>query len=353
MDRSIALGLFLGAPLCAASLLLSPEVARADVALPNTHIVASEAVLTGLVDFPAYRFVIAAVPISRDSGWPESMKLPLPVAVHEGEHVSTSSIYFQEVRAIPADAPEPVTDEWLAASHAPTSGSFTLHPLRVADGSTEKVARAHYHVRQIRSGRVALELMSAVTVMGDGSEHPYLKPVPVSYEIASVEAPPGWQLYLMPDPSWPRDNPPLPAVRCKAGDVLPLSPGPRTLIAVQGDPGPDGSIANKPFVTWGYPLDAWHRTEVLPESKVVAVRQELEIEVDPGRAPERRLSITRGERYQDASGDWFEDEGATLPVRSPPSEQWQWWWAAFGGAGVTLVLGAWIVRRRRRARRGA
>ncbi len=334
-------------PVCAASIFLGPAPARADVALSNQHIVASETVLTGLTDFPAYRFVIAAVPLPPDSGLPDSMRVPRPVAAHEGEHVATSSIFFQEVRAIPVDAPEPVTDEWLAASHAPTSGSFTLHPLRVPDDSAEKVARVHYHVRQIRSGRISLELLSAVAVKDDGSERPYVKPIPISYEITSVKAPPGWQIYLMPDPSWPRDNTPLPAIRCEAGDVLPLSPGPRTLVAVQGDLGPDGAIGGKAFLAWGYPIDAWHRTEVLPDNKVVAYRKELEIEVEPEIVPGSRLGISMGERYQDAAGDWFHDPEATFPA----GMRARWRWTIGGGVVAALVLAAWAVRRRRAQRR--
>ncbi len=329
-----------------ASLFLTPVVARADVASPDTHIVASETVLTGLADFPAYRFVIAAVPIPPDAVI-GSRPLPLPVVVHDGEHVPTSSIYFQEVRAIPLDAPEPVTDAWLASSHAPTSGSFTLHPLRVPNESTERVARAHYRVRQVRSGRVSLELLSAVAVTADGAERPYVKPIPISYEIASLKAPPGWQLYLAPDPSWPRESPPLPAIRCEAGDLLPLSPGPRTLVAVQGALDPDGSIAGRPFLVWGHPLDMWHRTEVLPDSKVVACRKELEIEVEPGLAPGSPLGMAMGERYEDADGRWFHDEEATFPADS----RLRRWWPVGAGALFTLLASAWAVRRRIRARR--
>lgn len=332
--------------LAAASIALSSGAARADVAVPNMHIVPSEVILTGLKDFPTYRFVIAAVPLSADSGMPGSLRPPTPVAAREGERVPTSTIFFQEVRAIPLDAPEPVTDAWLASSKAPTSGSFTLHPLRVRDDSDETLARMRYHVRQVRTGRIALELLSAVAVSASGAERPWVRPVPVTYEVASLRAPPGWQLFLMPDPSWPRDGAPLPAVRCGAGDVLPLTPGPRTLVAIQGAPEPDGTIAGKPFLTWGYPVDAWGWQEVSPDAKAVAYRRVLEIEIDPTER-DGRLSLSHGERFLDAEGDWYHDEDATMPVSMPVR------WARWGGvAASALVLGmaaAWLVRRRRRS----
>jgi hypothetical protein len=204
-----------------AALLLAPAAARADIASPDMRIVPTEAVLTGLHDFPAYRFVIAVAN-------PESVKdmnPPPPVSVKEGENVPTSTIFFQRVRAIPASTPEPVTDAWLASSQAPGSGLVTRHPLRVHTASTERVARLHFQVRQIQAGFVSLELLSAVVVMPDGSERAYLEPIPRSIEVGSLAAPPGFRLFLMPDPARPRAEPPLPAVPCTVGEVLPSSPG--------------------------------------------------------------------------------------------------------------------------------
>jgi hypothetical protein len=322
-----------------AALLLAPAAARADVSVPGERIVPSDVVFTGLLDFPAYRFVVAAVPIPHDAGMPESVKPPTPTEVREGEPLSTNTIYFQELRAIPADAPQPVTDAWLASSQAPTSGSFTRRPFRVPIESSERLARARYHVRQIKAGWISIELLSASVLMADGSERPLSKPIPRSYEIVSFEAPPGWQLFLMPNPSWPREGhaPPIP---CAVGDVLPLSPGPRTLVAIQGTP--EGSVAGEPFVAWGAHLHAWIRDDVSVDSAAVASRVQLELQVEPGRP----LGVTVRSIYQDARGRWFDDPDARLyPVRG--SDSWPWWGAAGGAAA--LATGFWALRRRRRA----
>jgi hypothetical protein len=314
--------------------------------MPGERVVPSEVVFTGLVDFPAYRFVVAAIPIPEDSalsgaGIPPP---PTPAEVREGEPLPTKTIYFQELRAIPKDAPQPVTDAWLASSQAPTSGSFTRRRVQVPIESGERLARARYHVRQIKAGWISLELLSASALMADGSEKPLFKPVPRSYEIEAFEAPPGWQLFLMPNPSWPPSDsgPPLP---CAVGDVLPLSPGPRTLVAVQGTPGPDGSVAGKPFVAWGGHVHAWLRDDVLPDSAAVASRVQLELQVVPG---QQRLGVTVGHLYQDARGRWFHDEDARLsPVHT--SDGWPWWSVGGGAAVAAVATGFWALRRRRRA----
>jgi hypothetical protein len=327
---------------CAAAILVAPA-ARADVSSPGERIVPSEAVIEGLADFPALRFVVAVVPVRSDMWMPEHADLPAPSAVRDGVPVATSTRYFQELRAIPRDAPEPVTDAWLASSHAPSSGSFTRHPLRVPVTSGERTARSRFRVRQIEAGWIALELISVVAMMGDGSERPIARGIPRSYEIESVEAPPGWRLFLMPDPSWPRTAPAPPIIACGAGDLLPLSPGPRTLVAVEGSPGPDGSLAGKPHVVWGRHLDAFQREEVPAGSPVIAHRAQLAVQIDPGHP----LRIAAGDRYQDARGLWFHDEEATFPVDVPRSR----WVAGVAGAGALLVVGAWVARRARRRRR--
>jgi hypothetical protein len=324
-----------------AALLLAPAVARADLIGPDERRVPSEVVFTGLRDFPAYRFVAAVGSLRPDVQGDAEM--PAPTPVREGEVVITSSPFFQELRAIPADTPDPVTDAWVLASKAPTSGIFTRHPMAVPTTSSERASRARFHVRQIQGGWISLELISNATVQADGSERPLSKVIPVSYAIEAFTAPPGWQLFVMPDPSWPRVDDPPPAIPCKAGDVLPSPPQLRTLIAVEGSPGRDGSLAGKPHLVWGHRLDPFRREEVSLDSAAVARRVQLEIEVMPG--PE--LHITQGERYQDARGRWFDDESMGIEVAAPV----RWWpWAAGGGAGA-LVVGAWVLARRRRSRR--
>lgn len=326
-----------------AALLLAPAAARADVSSPGERIVPSDVVFTGLVDFPGYRFVVAAVPIPHDAGMPESMQPPTPAEVREGEPLPTSTIYFQELRAIPADAPQPITDAWLASSQAPTSGSFTRHPLRVPIASSERLARSRFQVRQIKAGWISIELLSASAVMADSSERALSRPIPRSYEIAAIEAPPGWQFFLMPNPAWPRSDP-TPPIPCAVGDVLPLSPGPRTVVAIEGTPGPDGSVAGKPFVAWGAHLHAWIRDEVSVDSAAVASRVQLELRVEPGRP----LGVTVRHLYQNAKGRWFDDDEARLyPVSE--SDGWPWWCAAGGAIAAALATGFWAVRRRRRA----
>jgi hypothetical protein len=332
-----------------AALLLAPAAARADVSTPGTRIVPSDVVFTGLVDFPAYRFVVAAVVFpDDDSGLSERMpKPPTPTEVREGEPLPTDSIYFQELRAIPVDAaaPVPVTDAWLASSKAPTSRSFTLRPVRVPIESGERLARARYHVRRIKAGWILIELLSASALMADGSERPLLRPIPVSYEIKAFQAPPGWQLFLMPNPSWPREGPALP-VPCAVGDVLPLSQDPQTLVAIQGTPGPDGSVEGKPFVAWSARLHTWGRDEIFVESAAVASRVQLELQVEP----ERPMGVTVSNLYQDARGRWFQDyEARLLPVSS--RDRWLWWGAQGGAAAAAVATGVWALRRR--ARRSA
>jgi hypothetical protein len=327
---------------CSAVLLLGAAPARADVALPNHRTVPSEAVITGLRDFPAYRFVIAVHTHRPDPEMFKSRPLPQPVAVREGEPAPTDTVYFQELRAIPADTPDPVTDEWVLASRAPTSGSFTLRPLRVPNTSGERVSRARFHVRQIQAGWISLELLSSVAVMADGSERPLSKVIPTTFAIESFEAPPDWQLFLMPDPSWPRAEPPLPAIPCKPGELLPLSPGPRTLVAVRGSVGSDGSLDGKTHLVWGQPLDAWRRREVPADSAAAARRVELEVRVEP----DGDLGISHGGHFEDAHGRAFHDEDLTMPV--DVYFGWQWWAAGGGACVALLVAGTWAWRRRRR-----
>lgn len=332
-----------------AALLLGPVAARADVSSPGERIVPSDVVFTGLVDFPAYRFVVAAVPIGSDLGLPDSLKPPTPAEVREGEPLSTSTVFFQELRAIPADAPQGVTDAWLATSKAPTSGSFSRRPLRVPEASGERLARVRYRVRQVKAGWVSLELLSTSTLMADGSEKDRSKPIPRSYEITALEAPPGWTMFLMPNPSWPREGA-APAVPCAVGDVLPLSPGPRTLVAMEGTPGADGSVAGQPFVAWGGHMDPWVRDAVPVDSAAVASKVQMELQVEPG----SRLGVTVRHLYQDAQGRWFDDEEARLypfnaGVPVDASVRWAWWGAAGGAAIAAVATGFWVLRRRRRA----
>jgi hypothetical protein len=328
---------------CLAALLLAPPPARADVSSPGERIVSSDVVFTGLSDFPAYRFVAAAIPIPDDPGLTDTLKPPTPTEVRDGEPLPTNTVFFQELRAIPLDAPQPVTDAWLASSKAPTSGSFTRRPFRVPIASGERLIRARYHVRQIKAGWISIEILSSSAFMTDGSERPLSRPIPRSYEIAALQAPPGWQFFVMANPSWPRENPP-PPIPCAIGDVLPLSPGPRTVVAVQGTPGPDGSLAGTPFIAWGAHLHDWIRDEVSLDSAAVASRVQVEFQVDP----ERPLWVTVTNLYQDARGRWFYDADARqLPVN--PNDGWPWWWAAGGGAAAAVATGFWILRRRPRA----
>lgn len=324
-----------------AALLLAPAPARADISSPGERIVSSDVVFTGLSAFPAYRFVAAAIPIPDDPGL-DSLKPPTPTEVRDGEPLSTNPVYFQELRAIPLDAPQPVTDAWLASSQAPTSGSFTRRPFRVPIASGERLIRARYHVRQIKAGWVSLELLSTSVLMADGSERQLSKPIPRSYEIAALEAPPGWQFFLMPNPSWPRDGA-APAGPFAVGDILPLSPGPRTIVAIQGTPGPDGSVEGKPFVAWGAHLHAWIRDDVPVDSDAVAGRLQLELQVKPGRP----LWVSGRHLYQNAQGRWFNEEGARLyPVLL--SDRWPLWCVEGGAAAAALAAGFWVLRRRAR-----
>jgi hypothetical protein len=329
-------------PAAAAALILCPAAARADVAVPGEHRLPSEVVFTGLHEFPAYRFV-AAVSSHRPDDKDDKRGAPTPTPVREGEVVVTDRLLFQELRAIPADTPDPVTDAWVLASNTPTSGIFTRHPSSVPDTSTDRASRARFRVRRIQGGRVSIELLSNAVVGADGTERPISKPVPVSWVIESLAAPPGWQLFLMRDPSWPSADPAPPPVPCKVGEILPLAPAIRTLVAVEGSPLPDGSIADKAHVVWGRPLDEWERQEVAVDSPVVEARGQLEIEVVPG----RRLHVTRGERFRDTRGRWFDDESAMHPIEVPA----RWGsWAAGGGCAVVLLVGAWAFRRIRRRR---
>jgi hypothetical protein len=329
----------------ATALILGPAAARADVAVPGEHRVPSEVVFTGLRDFPAYRFV-AAVSTLRpgpSEGVAADRGVPAPTPVRDGEVVVTDPLLFQELRAIPADTPDPVTDAWVLASNAPTSGIFTRHPWSVPDASTDRASRARFHVHRIHGGWISIELLSNALVGADGAEKPIFKPVPVSWVVDALTAPPGWQLFLMRDPARSSPDPAPPPVPCKVGEILPYSQEVRTLVAVEGSPLPDGSLAGKAHVVWGRPLDVWERREVAVDSPAVETQGGLEIEVVPG----QRLRVTRAERYRDARGRWFWDEGAHLPVDVPV----RWIpWAAGGGGAAVLLVGVWAVRRRRHAR---
>lgn len=326
-----------------AAALWLPVAARADVAVPGHRIVPSEIIFTGQADFPAYRFVVAVIPFSASSWSAGSPPVPTPAVALEGKPVSTSTHYFMELRAIPADAPDPVTDAWLASSHAPTSGSFGNRPLRVPEASDVRLDRVRYRVRRVEAGWVSIELISRVEVSSNGSERLFQKPIPQSFRIQSFKAPPGYRLFSMPDPSWPRSTAALPALPCAVGELVPLSPGLRTLVAVKGTPSPDGSLAGQPFVSWGAPLDGMSRHAVSADSAATLFQERLGIEVEEG-AP---LSVSHWRTYGDAEGRFFEDEGAReYPVESGP----RWLrWAPFAGAGAgALAIAAFLVIRRRR-----
>jgi hypothetical protein len=210
------------------------------------------------------------------------------------------------------------------------------------------MVRAHYHVRQIRAGWVSLELLSAVAKMSDGSERRLSKVIARSYAIESIDLPPGWALFLMPDPAWPRAEPPIPALPCAVGDVLPGSPGPRTLVAVQGAPGPGGSLEGKAFFAWGNPVDAFRRDEVGLDSAAVLQQRRIMVELELGRA--RPLQMTLGQIYQDAEGDWFDDEEARrLPIKG--ATRWGRWAGGGAMAMALMAAGVWALRRARLVRR--
>lgn len=332
------------------ALLLGAAPARGDVAIAGTHIIPSDAVFTGTRDFPGYRFVVAVHTSRPGKDEMPSIPIPPPAPVREGEPVSTHTVYFQELRAIPADMPDPVSDEWVLASKAPTSGSFSRHPVRVADGSNERSARAYYHIRQVRAGWISLELLGADLLLDDGSKKPHVKVIPQSYSIESFEAPAGWQLFVMPDPKWAPSDSPLPAVAVGAGDTLPLSPGPRTLVAVFGGLGPDGSLTGKEYQTWGRPIDPFWREEVEVGSGAVLQQRQLNVRISPGGT----MEMSFGERFKDADGDWFDDSELTFPVDQilRPEQK-----IALGVAAsvlVAFIAGAvWLFRRRKRKAKAA
>jgi hypothetical protein len=115
-------------------------------------------------------------------------------------------------------------------------------------------------------------------------------------------------------------------------------------VAIQGTPGPDGSVEGKPFVAWGAHLHAWRREEVPVDSAAVASRVRLELQVEPGRP----LGVGVWNLYQDARGRLFQDEEARLlPIST--SDRWLWWCAEGGAAAAALATGFWVLRRRRRA----
>jgi len=322
--------------------LLLPSASRADVAVPNHRIVPSEILVTGQSDFPAYRFVVAVIPMSAASWSSGVPKPPTPTTAPEGKPVATSTHFFMELRAIPADAPEPVTDAWLASSQAPTSGTFGNHPLRVPEASDVRLDRVRYRVRRIEAGWVSLELISRVEVLSNGAERLFEKPIPQSFQIASFKAPPGYRLFAMPDPSWPRSTPAVAPLPCDVGELVPLGPGLRTLVAVKGTPSPDGTLGGQPFASFGAPLDGMRRHAVSAESAATLFQDRLEIEVEEG----ARLSVTHQATYGDAEGRFFHDDGAReYPVKAEP--RWLRWLPFVGAGAVVVALGAFFVRRRR------
>jgi hypothetical protein len=116
-------------------------------------------------------------------------------------------------------------------------------------------------------------------------------------------------------------------------------------VAIQGAPGPDGSVEGKPFVAWGARLHTWVREEMWDDSAAVASRVQLELQVEPGRP----MGVTVTNLYQDARGRWFEDQEARLlPVSS--SDRWLWWSVQGGAAAAAVVTGFWALRRRARHR---
>jgi hypothetical protein len=329
--------------------LLTPASAGSDVAPgPDERRLPGEVVFTGLHDFPAYRFVIRVEnpeAFEKPGGSPLRADLPPPALVREGEVVPLDPIYFQSLTAVPADTSKPITYAWLT-SHAPTSAPVSRPRPTVAKASPERAMRLRFHVRQVQGRFVSLELLAADVVYLDGTEKPLDKPIPTSVVIRSLEAPPGWRLFLMPDPAWPRTDPSPPVVPCVVGEVLPSSPGPRTLVAVEGVPGPDGSLEGKPHVTWQGWFDPWYRVEVEAESRLVASQDDLEVTVVPG----ERLSISRERRYRDTEGRWYFDEQGKVLDSTHRARAW-WWWAAGGAAGSGLLaVAAWALVKRRRTR---
>jgi hypothetical protein len=326
------------------ALLLTTDL-RADVAAPNQRIVDAELVFTGLGDFADYRFVLAALPVEQDDAVDEDWSPPEPVEVSDGTAVEASTVYFQQLRALSPDAPRPVSDAWLASSEAPSSGMVNRRPLRVPEASDERVMRATYRVRQVRAGWISTELESVVAEMADGSSRTLARPIPRVLTLSKVQAPDGWALYWMAHPSWPSTDPPIPAVACSSGDDLPLSPGPRTLVAVEGGLAADGTPAGRAFVAWDARFDAWGRDGVAPESPAVAQRFELEVDVRPGQP----LGITMMKLYEDGDGRRFYDAEGTIALDEP----FRGWWAIVaGGALVAAALGGFWVRRRKRLRQG-
>ena len=349
-SKGRALSKTAGVSLVAALAWLSTEApARADVAIPGYHIVPSEVVFTGLHDFPNYRFVIAVSSLRPEPGSRPEDAVPAPVSVREGEPVRTGSPFFQELRALPKDTPDPVTDEWVLASKTPTSSIFTRHPYRAPDGSDEQRSRARFHVRGVHDHWISLELLSNEVLLGDGSARPISKVIPVSWAIESFEAPSGWNLFLMTDPSSPSTAPTFPPQELDAGDVLPPSVALRMLVAVKGSDPPQGSPDSPLHYRLKRPLDPWARDEVPPNSRAVENRQLFYVEV----TPEGALSLSGGDRYRDADNNWFEDAELELPSASRARYQrWLAPGATVFAALILIAVGAILQRRRTRAAKG-
>lgn len=327
----------------AAAVALGGGVARADVRMAGHHRLPSEVLFQNLGAFPSYRFFVAPVARSAEAMREHGGAVPAPVEAREGEAIDASGGAFLELRAVPrGSAPEAPTEAWLAGSGAPSSGSFSRHSVQVLDGSGERKMRYRFRVQRVDPGWVALEPLAAVYVMADGAEQPFTRPAPLSWQLGSIALPPGWGLFLMPDPSWPRGEPLTPRP-CSPGQLLEIPPGPAlTLVAGQGEPAADGSFGGRPSAAWGVRVHGWSREDVHHDSAAVAVRDQLEVRVAEG----QRLEVIHHRVHQDEHGDWFEDPEARLYPVSSFTRRRRLGLGALT-AVVALAAGAWALARRR------
>jgi hypothetical protein len=211
--------------------------------------------------------------------------------------------------------------------------------------SSAKTTRLYYQIRQIRADWISAEMLAVTTLLADGTEQASDKVVPVDVVVSVFDAPPGWQLFMMADPNWPSADPPLPATPCARGAPLPLLPGPRTLVAVEGPVGADGSLSGKRFVSWGPRLDDWMRESVPADSSAVSQRMELELKVTG-----EQLAVSGSDLYEDRFGRlYWDSDGRSYLARRP-----RWWWGTGIGLGTLVLAGGtgWMLRLRRRHRSG-